>query len=97
MPAKSSLQTTTVRLPRHLYEDAQRALENGATEATSLNELLVQSLEERLKRLRRELIDREFIHMRNDRRLQQESERIAGQFASNDRETIRKSEKRKES
>ena len=91
MPAtssKSTLQTTTVRLPRGLYEEAQRALKKGETEARSFNELLVQSLEERLKRLHRELIDREFEQMKNDRQYQRESEVIAKQFAASDRETL---------
>jgi hypothetical protein len=78
-----------VRLPRHLYEEARRALEQGDTEASSLNDLLVQSLEERLKRLHRGLIDREFAHMKNDKQFHRESEVIAKQFASSDRDTLR--------
>lgn len=100
MPAtshKSTLQTTTVRLPRRLYEEARRALEKGDTEASSLNDLLVQSLEERLKRLQRELIDREFEHMRNDRQYQRESEVIANQFAASDREALRVADEGKNS
>jgi len=92
MPAashKSPLQTTTVRLPRRLYEEARRALEHGDAEAGSLNDLLVQSLEERLKRLHRELIDREFARMKDDKQFRRESEVIARQFASNDRDTVR--------
>lgn len=92
MPAtarKSALQTTTVRLPRRLYEQARHALEKGQTQASSLNDLLVQSLEERLQRLHRELIDRQFELMKNDRQYQRESEVIDRQFASNDRETLR--------
>ncbi len=86
---KSALQTTTVRLPRRLYEEARRALEHGDTEASSLNDLLVQSLEERLNRLHRELIDREFAQMKDDKQFHRESEVIARQFASNDRDTLR--------
>jgi hypothetical protein len=100
MPAtsrKSPLQTTTVRLPRHLYEEARRALEKGDTEASSLNGLLVQSLEERLKRLHRELIDREFEQMKNDRQYQRESAVIAQQFAASDRETLRVADESKNS
>jgi len=100
MPAtsrKSTLQTTTVRLPRRLYEEARRALEKGDTAASSLNDLLVQSLEERLKRLHRELIDREFEQMKNDRQYQRESEVIAKQFAASDRETLRVADESKSS
>ena len=63
---KTALQTTTVRLPRRLYEEARYALEKGETEASSLNDLLVQSLDERLQRMRREWIDRDFAQMKND-------------------------------
>ena len=89
MSRKSTLQTTTVRLPSRLYEEARRALEKGDTEASSLNDLLVQSLEERLKRLQRELIDREFEQMKDDRHYERESKVIAKQFAASDRETLR--------
>jgi hypothetical protein len=91
---KSALQTTTVRLPRRLYEEARRALEKGDTEASSLNDLLVQSLEERLKRVRRDFIDAEFTQMKNDTHYHRESAVMARQFASNDRETLRSAEKK---
>lgn len=86
---KTALQATTVRLPRRLYEEARRALEKGETDANSLNDLLVQSLEERLQRVRREFIDREFAKMKNDAQYEAESAVMAKQFASNDRETLR--------
>ncbi len=43
---KSSLLTTTVRLPKRLYEEARGALEKGKAGASSLNDLLIKSLEE---------------------------------------------------
>jgi hypothetical protein len=86
---KSSLQTTTVRLPKRLYEEARRALEKGEMGASSMNDLLVQSLEERLQRARREIIDREFEGMKGDEKYQRESALIAKQFAANDRATLR--------
>jgi len=72
-------------------------LEKGDTEASSLNDLLVQSLEERLKRLQRELIDREFEQMKDDRHYERESKVIAKQFAASDRETLRVAEEDKSS
>ncbi len=96
MPAtarKSALQTTTVRLPRRLYEEARRALEKGETDADSLNDLLVQSLEERLQRVRREIIDREFGKMKTDARYHRESATMAKLFAPNDRETLLSADK----
>ena len=50
---KSALQTTTVRLPKRLYEAARSALEKGETSASSLNDLLVESLEEKRETERR--------------------------------------------
>ena len=96
MPAtarKTSLQTTTVRLPRGLYDEARVAVEKGKTNATSLNELLVESLGEKLRQLRREHIDSEFVGMRNDAKYQRESKVLADQFATNDLETLKTAEK----
>jgi hypothetical protein len=90
---KSSLQTTTVRLPKRLYEEARQALETGETGASSLNDLLVQSLAERLQRARREIIDREFESMKGDDKYQRESAIITKQFAANDRATLRDMDK----
>jgi hypothetical protein len=98
MPAtasKSQLQTTTVRLPRRLYESAREVLEEGWTEASSFNELLVESLENRLKELRRARIDSEFGEMKNDAFHRRESATMARQFATNDRDTLRSAEKAK--
>jgi hypothetical protein len=90
---KSSLQTTTVRLPKRLYEEARRALEKGVADASSLNDLLIKSLTEKLRQLRREQIDAEFAEMKHDVEYHQESDRVARQFASNDRETLGSPEK----
>lgn len=90
---RSTAQTTTIRLPRRLYEEARRVLKEGETKAGSLNELLVQSLEERLERVRREWIDRQFAPMKDDVRHQRETATLARQFASNDRETLRRAER----
>lgn len=98
MPAstrKSPLQTTTVRLPKGLYEEARRALAEGETDAASLNDLLVQSLEERLCRVQRKLIDREFAEMKNDVQYQREAALMAREFASNDRDTLQSADKDK--
>ncbi len=94
---KSALQTTTVRLPKRLYEEARSALAKGETGASSLNDLLVESLRERLKQIRREFIDAEFTDMRNDAQYHQDSAILAQQFASNDRDTLRSAEKDKSS
>jgi hypothetical protein len=98
MPAtahKSALQTTTVRLPKRLYEAARCALAKGETEASSFNDLLVESLEEKLEQLRRQLIDAEFAEMKNDAQYHREASIMAQQFTSNDRDTLRSAEKEK--
>lgn len=98
MPAiahKASLQTTTVRLPKRLYDAARKAVENGKTEATSFNELLVNSLDAALRQLKRAQIDAEFAEMRNDAQYRRESDNLAEQFAANDAETLRSAETRK--
>ena len=90
----SKLQTTTVRIPKHLYEEARSAIENGAAEVRSLNDLLIDSLSQRLKQLRRERIDAEFAKMKNDAQYQRESEAITNQFSVSDWEALRSAEKR---
>ena len=90
---KTRLQTTTVRLPKRLYEEARSVVAKGSTDARSLNDLLVDALDERLKQLRRERIDAEFSGMRTDARYQHESTAIAEQFAAADYEALCSAEK----
>ncbi|HEU5452609.1 MAG TPA: hypothetical protein VFU76_11520 [Terriglobales bacterium] len=86
------LQPTTVRLPRRLYDEARAAIQRGATEATSLNELLIDSLEEKLRQLRREKIDAEFAAMRNDHPYRKAATGLAEEFAASDGEAFRRGE-----
>jgi hypothetical protein len=90
--AQAALKTTTVRLPRRLYEEARRVVEKRATDANSFNDLLIESLESRLKQLRRERIDAEFASMKNDVQYQKQANLLMQEFDSNDRETIRTAE-----
>jgi Arc/MetJ-type ribon-helix-helix transcriptional regulator len=93
--AKPDLQTTTVRLPRQLYEEARGMVVTGAANASSLNQLLVDSLDQKLKQLRRSRIDAEFAGMRTDAQFHRESKLIAEQFSANDRVTLRSPRKGK--
>ena len=98
MPAtahKPELQITTIRIPKRLYEEARSMVENGGTDAHSLNELLVDSLSEKLKQLRRQRIDAEFAGMRSDVQYHRESAVLAEQFTTNDSETLRLAEQNK--
>jgi hypothetical protein len=88
-------QTTTIRIPRRLYEEARSAVQNGVSDASSLNDLLVESLDEKLKKLRRQQIDAEFSEMRNDAQYQRESSAIVEEFAASDWEALRSREKRR--
>ena len=86
---KSRLQTTTVRLPKNLYDEARSLVEGGQTESRSFNDLMVASLNDKLKQVRRACIDAEFAGMREDAAYQRESQTLAEQFETNDRETLR--------
>jgi hypothetical protein len=55
----------------------------------SLNDLLINSLQEKLKRLRRELVDAEVAEMKNDAQYHRESSILAQQFSFNDGDKIR--------
>jgi hypothetical protein len=92
--AVSILQTTPVRIPKRLYEEARSVVETGASEARSLNDLLVDSLSQKLKQLRRERIDAEFAGMKNDGESQRQAEAMADEFAYSDWEALRSAEKR---
>ena len=92
MPAtarKLALQSTTVRLPQYLYEEARCAVQKGVTEASSLNDLFIESLREKLKQLRRSQIDAAFAEMKNDQHYRREAEKITADFAANDSITIK--------
>ena len=98
MPAaaqKSKSQTTTVRLPKPLYEEARSVVAKGNAHAKSLNDLLVDALTQRLRQLRRERIDAEFAGMRTDARYQRESTALAQQFAASDWQALKSVEKEK--
>lgn len=90
----SKLQITTVRIPKRLYEEARSALEAGATDANSMNDLLVDSLSQKLRQLRRQRIDAEFAHMKEDAQHRSSAENIADEFAVSDWEALRSAEKR---
>jgi outer membrane lipopolysaccharide assembly protein LptE/RlpB len=99
MPARAQkvvLQTTTVRLPKKLYDEARSALAKGAADASSLNDLLIDALQARLKQLHREQIDSEFAEMKSDAQYAQESTTIAEQFSTNDRDTFRSVERNRQ-
>jgi len=74
------------------YEEARCLVRTGATEAGSLNDLLVDSLQARLRQLRRAQIDAEFVDMKHDAKYRKLAQTIADEFASNDRQTLQVAE-----
>jgi hypothetical protein len=91
---KSTLQTTTVRLPKKLYDEARSALDKA--DAGSFNDLMIDALQAKLKHLHREQMDSEFAEMKNDTQYVQESTTIAEQFTTNDRDTLRSVERNRQ-
>ena len=86
---KSKLQTTTVRLPRRLYEEARSVVEKGSTEARSLNDFIIVALKTYLKIYERKQIDAAFAGMAQDAEYQQEAKLLAKEFAHSDWEALR--------
>jgi len=92
MPAtvrKSKLQTTTVRLPKPLYEEARSVVENGSTEAKSLNDFIVTAIKTYLRIYERKQIDAAFAGMAKDTEYRQEAKLLAKEFAYSDWEALR--------
>ena len=96
MPAtarKSEAQTTTVRLPRPLYEQARSVVKKGTTDAKSLNDFIVMAIKTYLKIYQRKQIDAAFAGMAQDARYQEEAKTLAEEFAYSDWEALRLEEK----
>jgi len=96
MPAsarKLEAQTTTVRLPKRLYEQARSVVEKGATDAKSLNDFIVIAIKTYLKIYERKQIDAAFAGMAQDARYQKEAKMLAEEFAYSDWEALQLEEK----
>ena len=79
----SELQTTTVRLPRNLYEQARTAVRRGGV-ATSLNDVLIEAVEQKLRQIKEEEIDQAFSEMGRDQEYQEEALALARSFEKSD-------------
>lgn len=82
----SGTQTTTVRLPKSLYDKAKRAVAEG--NLSSLNDLIVTAVRAYLRFAERRRIDAAFAQMADDVRYQDEAKLIAEQFGPSDWEAI---------
>ncbi|MGH9517474.1 MAG: hypothetical protein ACRD3P_17540 [Terriglobales bacterium] len=86
MSSQADLQTTTVRLPRGLYEQARTAVRKPGV-ASSLNDFLIEAIEDKLHQLREQEIDRAFAEMGSDEEYQREAIAVARSFEKSDWET----------
>jgi len=79
-------QNTTVRVPKHLYEQAKSAL--SRSRESSLNEFVVQAIEEKLRRQSEAEIDAAFAQMAHDPDYQRDSLALAREFEKSDWEAF---------
>jgi hypothetical protein len=82
-----------VRLPRELYEQARSAVKQAGT-ASSINDFLIEALQEKLRQLREREIDRAFAEMGKDEEYQNEAVSLARSFAHSDWEAYKNSSAR---
>lgn len=90
LPAR---QNATVRIPKALCEEASVFIGEQA-DACTLNELVVESLREKLRKLREKSIDEAFAGMATDARYQQVAQQIANEFESSDFHALQQAEKK---
>ncbi|MBZ5628845.1 MAG: hypothetical protein LAO06_08260 [Acidobacteriia bacterium] len=81
--------TTTVRLPRLVYEQAKGVVNSGNGPKASLNDLFVAAITAYLKMYRRRQIDQAFAGMAEDADYQKEATLIAEEFDHCDWEALR--------
>lgn len=84
---------TTLRLPRVLYDQAQRVVEKDLAGVTSLNDLMILALSTYVRSLRRKQIDAAFAGMSADPDYLREAQAIAEEFAHSDWEALQIAER----
>ena len=87
--AKKQYQSTTVRLPEHVYRQAKDCVEKRSE---SLNEFFVKAVKDRLKALREAAIDAAFAGMKEDEEYQRDAVALTRQFAASDWDAFRLTE-----
>jgi hypothetical protein len=90
--AQAETCTTTVRLPRSVYDQAKCLVDKekgGAGPVVSLNDLFVVAIKAYLKMHRRRQIDAAFAGMAEDTDYQKEAQLIAEEFDYSDWEALR--------
>ena len=89
--AQAETRTTTIRLPRPVYEQAKCIAdkESGGRVRISLNDLIVTAITAYLKMYKRKQIDAAFAGMAEDADYQKEAKLIAEEFEQSDWESLR--------
>jgi hypothetical protein len=90
--ALAETRTTTVRLPRQVYDQAKCLVEKekgGTGPVASLNDLFVVAIKAYLKMYKRRQIDAAFAAMAEDADYQKEASLLAEEFAYSDWEALR--------
>jgi len=83
---KHATQTTTVRLPKPLYDEAKALVDEN--KVPSLNDLMITAVRAFLRSAERRSIDAAFAGMAEDAEYQKEAKLIAEQFEASDWETL---------
>ena len=93
--AQAETRTTTIRLPRPVYDQAKRVVntESGGRSRISLNDLIVMAITNYLKMYKRRQIDAAFSGMAEDADYQKEAKLLAEEFDYSDWEALETSEK----
>ncbi len=90
--ARTETLTTTVRLPRRIYDQAKRIVEKErkkTSRAMSLNDLVVAAVRSYLQRYTRKEIDAAFAGMTEDAEYHAEAQALTAEFAVSDWEALK--------
>jgi hypothetical protein len=80
--------STTVRLPRPLYEEARSFVEKGVGNAQTINDFFVAAIRAYVKLLQRKQIDAGFAGMAEDADYRKEAKLIGEEFSQSDWEAF---------
>jgi hypothetical protein len=92
MNTERTFQATTVRLPKSVYEQAKAVVKKGSAAASSINDFLVEAVQDKLRQLREKEIDAAFAGMANDAEYRQSAIEMAQSFEKSDWEAYQASE-----
>jgi|HubBroStandDraft_2_1064218.scaffolds.fasta_scaffold424165_2 hypothetical protein len=86
LAARREYQNTTVRLPRQMYEHVKKVVIQS--QAASLNEFVVQAIEEKMRRVTEAEIDAAFAQMAGDIDYQRAAIELTREFEKSDWEAL---------